>query len=407
MESAVETEARSGGDRHAKDLALLSSAHAVTHIQPTLYPLIFPEAMQALGFGYAQIGLLVGAIGVIGGLLQGVQGWLSRRFRRKALCGGGNLLLGLSIGLSGLAGSFAALLGLRLLATIATSPQHPIGSSLLADWYPRKRRASAFALHFSGGNLGTVLTPLVVGVLLPRVGWRHTLMLFGIPGVIVGLLFWLLADDRRPAAIRSRSEGAGARTPYLAAARNPNVLALLLSRALTSGGRGLGIILTYVPLYLLSGLRLAPSTAGAFVAVLAAGSVISPLLAGRVADGLGRRRPVMIASLWISAIATTGLARTGASLPGILAALIVLSLAVYNESSLSQALLAEIVTDEERDGAFSLFYVVSFTGAAVWGVAIGLAIARFGFPAGFALMVSSYLLASVVLFFVREAAARP
>lgn len=144
----------------SRDLVLLSAVHAVTHIPPTLYPLILPQAMQALGFGYAQVGIFVGVIGIIGGLLQGVQSWLSRHIRRAALCGGGSVLLGLSLGLSGLAGSFGALLGFRLISAIAASPQHPIGASLITDWYRRGRRAMAFAVHFSGGNVGTVLTPL-------------------------------------------------------------------------------------------------------------------------------------------------------------------------------------------------------------------------------------------------------
>lgn len=398
---AAAAKAREDGD-HAKDLALLSAAHATSQVQSALYPLILPQAMQALGFGYAQIGLLVGLTGLVGGLLQGIHGWVSRWLRRKALCGGGQILLGLSLILSGVAGSFSTFLGLGITGSIGASPHHPIGASLLADWYRRERRAGAFAVHFSGGNLGTVITPLAAGFLLTHIGWRHILMLFGIPGIIVGVLFWLLVDDRRSSGTWHNPAEGKRRTPYLAAGRNPNVIGLVVSRALSSGGRGLGIMLTYVPLYLLSGLHFRPSTAGAYAAVLAAGSVLAPPLAGRVADHLGRRKPVILSSLWISALAAAGLVLTGSRPLGILAVLIVLSLAVYNESALSQTLLADIVSDEERDGAFSLYFVVSFTATALWGAAIGLVIARWQFAAGFALMVASYLLGSAAMFFVRE-----
>ena len=380
----------------------------MTHIPPTLYPLVLPYAMRALGFGYAQIGVFVGAIGVVGGLLQGIQAWLSRHVARTTLCGSGNVLLGLALGLSGLAGSFTALLGFRLAGAVAASPQHPVGASLITDWYRGGRRGSAFAVHFSGGNVGTVLTPIAAGFLLPRVGWRETLMLFGIPGVVVGSLLWILArQEPAPEASLPAREGAG-RTSGAAPAvlRDPNILVLFASRVLTSGGRGLGVLLTYVPLYLLAAVRLPASTVGTYVAVLAAGAVVSPVLAGRLADLVGRRKPVMLVSLWISAAATAWLIASGANRWSILASLVVLSLAVYNESSLSQTLLADLVPDRGRDGAYSLFFVVSFTSSALWALAIGLVVARWGFPAGFAVMVASYLAASIVLAFVREAGSR-
>lgn len=377
----------------------------MTHIPPTLYPLVLPYAMRALGFGYAQIGVFVGAIGIVGGLLQGIQAWLARHVRRTTLCGSGNVLLGLSLGLSGLAGSFTALLGCRLIGAVAASPQHPLGASLITDWYQRGRRGSAFAVHFSGGNVGTVLTPIVAGFLLPRIGWRDTLMLFGIPGLVVGSLFWILAREQRaPDTAFTAGERAARRSGAAPAVlRDPNILVLFTSRALTSGGRGLGVLLTYVPLYLFAAVHLPASTVGTYVAVLAAGAVVSPVVAGRLADLVGRRKPVMLVSLWVSAAATSWLVASGANRFGILAALVVLSLAVYNESSLSQTLLADLVPDQGRDGAFSLFFVVSFTASALWALAIGLVIARWGFPSGFAVMVGSYLAASVVLAFVREA----
>jgi MFS transporter, FSR family, fosmidomycin resistance protein len=396
-------------DGYRRDLLLLSAVHAVTHIPPTLYPLVLPYAMRALGFGYAQVGVFVGAIGIIGGLLQGIQSWLSRHVRRAALCGGGNVVLGLSLSLSGLAGSFGALFGLRLLGAVAASPQHPVGASLITDWYRRARRGTAFAVHFSGGNVGTVLTPLLAGFLLPRVGWRDTLMLLGIPGMIVGPLFWAAARDARvpESASAAGVDGAAhARRSYWAALRDGNLLTLFASRILTSAGRGLGVLLTYVPLYLVAVVKLPASTVGAYVSLLAMGAVASPVVAGRVADWVGRRKPVMLVSLWISAAATAGLLAAGSNRLGILASLAVLALAVYNESSLSQTILAELVPDAGRDDAFSLFFVVSFTSGAVWALAIGLIIARWHFAAGFAVMLASYLAASLVLAFVRERPAR-
>ncbi len=384
----------------AKDLALLSAAHAVTHSQQALYAMVYPQAMRAFGIGYAQIGLLIGAANLIGGLLQGAYGALSRRIRRKGLCGGGNVLIGISLGVAGLAQAFPGFAFGRVLGSVAASQQHPAGASLMSDWYRRGTRGSAFAVHFSGGNVGTLLTPLLAGALVSGVGWRGTMLLFGIPGVVVGLLLWLLAEDPQPDGEEARGRGDG--TGYLAALRDRNVRVLLLGRAASAGGRGLGVVLTYVPLYLISGLHLGAATAGAYVTILAAGSVLSPVLAGRLADRLGRRRPVIAASLWVSALATLWLVHAGRWTPGVLAALVVLGLAVYNESPLMQALLAETAGERGREGAFGLFFVNDNVSGAVWGAALGLVIARWHFAAGFAVMAASYLLASIAVLLVRE-----
>jgi FSR family fosmidomycin resistance protein-like MFS transporter len=397
-----DTNARAETRAHTRDLALLSAAHAVTHVQPVLYPLIYPAAMAALHFGYAQIGLLVGVTNLVAGVLQGVYGWLFQWLRRRSLGGGGNILLGIATALSGLAGSFPAFFGLRILASVASSPQHPVASSLLSDWYPRGKRGAPFAVHFSGGNIATVVTPLLVGLLLARVGWRETLIVLGAPGVVVGALFWSLADDTPALGASWFHQDAPGHSPYRLALRRHDLLALILVRIVTSGGRGLGVILTYVPLYLVADLRLAPATASLYVALLAAGSVVAPTLAGRLADQIGRRRPMIVASLWVSAVATLWLLHvTGRSL-GLLAALIVLGLAVYNESPLMQALLADLVTDEERDGAFGLFFVTSFVSGAVWGFLLGIVVARWHFQAAFMLMAASYLLGSGLLGLVPE-----
>lgn len=393
---------RTGQRAHTRDLALLSAAHAVTHVQPVLYPLVYPAAMAAMHFGYAQIGLLVGVTNLVAGVLQGTYGWLFAWVRRRSLGGGGNVLLGVATALSGLAGSFPAFLGLRVLGSVASSPQHPVASSLLADWYPRGKRGAPFAVHFSGGNIATVVTPLLVGFLLARVGWRETLVLSGIPGVVVGTLFWLLTDDAPPPSAPGLRRDVPRRSPYRLALRRRDVLALTIVRVVTSGGRGLGVILTYVPLYLVTEAHLAPASASLYVAVLAAGSVVAPALAGRLADQIGRRRPVIVASLWLSAVGTLWLLHVTHRPLGLLAGLVLLGLAVYNESPLMQALLADITTEEDRDGAFGLFFVMSFVSGAVWGFLLGVVVARWHFRAAFMLMAASYLVGSGLLGFVPE-----
>lgn len=389
--------------RHVLDLTLLSAAHAVTHVQPVVYPLVFPFAMQALGFGFPQIGLLLAVSNLVSGLLQGVHGWLSRWVKRKTLCGSGNILLGASMAISGLASNFAVFTGGRVLGGVAASPQHPVAASLMSDWYRRKGRGSAFSVHFSGGNVGTLVGPLLAGFLLPHLGWRATLMVFGLPGVAIGALVWIFLDDRRAAGELGAQPArpAQGRSRYLAAVRRPNVLLLVLARAITSGGRGIGIVLTFVPLYLIGVVKLSTQQTGFFVSLLALGSVVGPVLAGRIADRVGRKQ-VVIASLLTAAVATVGLIAAGRGFAAVLVALLLMGIAVYNESPLTQAMVADVSPPDEREGAFSVYFVVSYVAGALWAGGMGLIVPRFGFTAVFALMVASYVVSAFVLLFVRQ-----
>ncbi len=359
--------------------------------------------MQTLGFGYPQVGLLLAVTSVVSGLLQGVHGWAARWLRRRALCGGGNVLLGASLAISGLAPNFALFTAGRLVGAVATSPQHPIAASLLSDWYRRRGRGSAFAVHFSGGNLGTVAGPLLVGFLLPLLGWRHTLLAIALPGLVVGAAVWLLVDDRRRPGTWAAP---GPRPSYLAALRSRDVLLLIAARVLTSGGRGIGVVLTFLPLYLIRGLGMSAQRAGLLVTLLAVGSVVGPLVAGRLADRLGRKR-VGMASLWVGAASTAGLVAAGADVAAIAAALAAMGLAVYNESPLFQALLADLAVGTTREGAFSAYFVASYLGGAAWGGGLGLALSRFGFGAVFASMIASYLASSLVVAWVRSSRRAP
>jgi MFS family permease len=161
-----------------------------------------------------------------------------------------------------------------------------------------------------------------------------------------------------------------------------------------------------VPLYLIGGLHMSSAAAGAYATVLALGSVLSPILAGRVADRLGRR-PVIVGSLWLCAVATVTLVHAGAGRLALVGPLVLLGLAAYNESPLLQALLADLARDDERDGAFSLFYVNDNLSGAVWGAVLGFVVAHRGFAAAFGVMAFSYLAASAAVLFIREGSAAP
>lgn len=398
---AAQAAAAAARTRHALSLGLVSTAHAVEHAVAAVRPMIFPYAMAAMHFDYAALGALLGVTNLVGGVLQGVHGWSSQFIRRKALIGLGNIGIGISMALMALSKTFTQFGAAMLLGRVAGSPQHPMANSLMSDWYPQERRGTAFSIHFAGGNVGAIITPIVAGILIARYGWQSILYVLAIVGLVVGLLNCLFVEDaRKPVRVARREAHATAARSYWSSLRDPNVRRIILSQVVAAGGRGLGIVMVFVPLYLSQGLQLNIVSTGTLFTVMMLGSVVGPLVSGRLGDHFGRK-PVVLASLAGATLSTLLLILVGPSLFGVYASLILMGLTVYNESPLMQALLADNVTKEDRDAAFSLFFLLTHGAGAIWSAVLGMIVNNFGFTAAFLTMMASYVASGLIILGIR------
>ncbi len=76
--------------------------------------------------------------------------------------------------------------------------------------------------------------------------------------------------------------------------------------------------------------------------------------------------------------------------------------AVFSESPVLQAYLADRAVGPLRDVAFSVYFTFAFGIGAFWAVVIGQVVSAFGFPAAFGVMAASYLVAALMLLAVRD-----
>ncbi|MBV9759521.1 MAG: MFS transporter [Acidobacteriaceae bacterium] len=65
----------------------------------------------------------------------------------------------------------------RLGLGLGEAANFPAALKTVADWFPRRERATAVGLFNSGSNIGAVVAPLVVPILTARFGW-HSAFLF-------------------------------------------------------------------------------------------------------------------------------------------------------------------------------------------------------------------------------------
>ena len=404
-----------------RDLTLVSAAHAVIHAVAVLMPLIYPFIQVEYHLSYTQIGLIVAIPNAVGGLLQIVFGLLSRYVLRKVMLGIGSILVGVSTFLTGTIAGYWTLMLWSLMSRIAGAPQHPVGSSYVSDRFGRKRHGYALAWHVAGGNIGTLAVPLIAGPLLGIWGWRPVLYLAALPGILIGIAILILVEEkglldrrihRKQVGVEDRQHQNNTFATKLTTGlkalvqplQNRTLAIIMVVSIVAAGGRGLGNVTTYVPLYLQNVLHLNSSFISILFTTLLLGSVLGPLLGGRLSDMAGRR--VMLLVFYGSSALTTILFIVVAS-PGmpfflIPLALILMGFAVYAESPLLQAFLADEASPAIRDTAFGLYFALAFGVGSVWSAILGWMIDQFGFDAAFLTMAFSYVVAGLLLLLIRK-----
>jgi MFS family permease len=382
-------------------LVAISSSHAVIHAYSTLMPLIYPLALTELHFSVFALGLMVAIASLAGGFLQLGAGAVTRVIRRHTLIGLGALGMALAAVITATATSFLQFSAGNVFRSIATSPQHPIGNSLLSDLYSRARHGTAIAGHVAGGNVGTVLLTPAAAILLNNLGWRTALLLLAVPAVIAGVIV-LLTIRERPRPPTTRTATGDMREGLHQVWRSRNLLLIFLASLIAAGGRGLGVVILVVPLYLKLRLHLPNATVAELYLVLLVGSVVGPLVAGPLSDRIGRRL-VLLLAYPSSAITTVGVLLAPVGGPWLAIALGAMGLVVYLESPLLQAFLADEAPASERDAIFSLYFAVAFGIGALWAAAVGAALGPLGFETVFAIMAATYLLAGGCVYLIREA----
>lgn len=383
-------------------LALLALAHAVVHFQSALMPLVYPILITEFALKPSDIGFFIAVTTATGGLMQLSYGWLTRHVARPTLLAVGQLVFGVSLLFAGLARNMGQLLAAVSASRIGSSPQHPVGNALLSDLYPPQRRGFAISAHISGGNVGTVLVPFIGLAVLNRFGWQVTIALFAAPALVVGTLIGLTVREDSAAYRREARASGTLRQHFRAVVARGDLRAILGASLVAAGGRGLDIVAPFMLLYLSGPLGFDQGTTALLYALLLVGAIVGPLLAGFLSDRYGRRR-ILIAYYALCAAGILAFLAAGANLVLLVPLMLPFGTAVFSESPVLQAFLADRAVGSLRDVAFSVYYTTAFGVGAAWAWIIGQVVEHAGYPVAFGVMAASYVGAGLLVSLVRGA----
>jgi MFS family permease len=286
---------------HWGRLAANSSAHLTEHLFNGVIAVILPLITASLGLTLAQAGMLASARTLMAGVASFPSGFLADLASRR------NLLLGICIAMIGLAtfglsavSSFPLLMIFMGLSGLGGGGFHPQSLAILSARY-RDKRAFALGVHDSSANLGEVLGPLSIGLLLNFFDWRTTLQIWAIPGLAVGLLYALFGGEGDVAVARGRDYR---RALWEDVVKNKTVFALVTVSTLRAMGQT--ALSVFLPLYLLLHLKLTAAAAGAYMSILFLFAGAAPALVGWLSDRFGHKLLIVIFSM-LSVVAITAI----------------------------------------------------------------------------------------------------
>jgi predicted MFS family arabinose efflux permease len=286
-------------------LFLLFVVYVFNFVDRQILAILLEPIRRELGVSDAAMGLLTGWTFAVFYTFAGIPiARLADRGARRSVIAAGAALWSAMTALSGLAQSFAQLALARIGVGVGEAACSPPAHSLLSDYFPPERRATALAIYASGIHFGTAFGYLAGGWINEAFGWRTAFFVVGLPGLAAAALVRLAVREPR----RGLSERGAVDEPPPATReavaflwRLPSFRHLSFASALTAfAGYGVAI---WTPTFLIRVHGMGTGEIGTWLGLIAGlAGASGAYLGGLATDRLRARDPRH--SLWVPALAS-------------------------------------------------------------------------------------------------------
>jgi len=172
-------------------MVLLLLIYASNFVDRVILAALGPSIRADLQISSTQLGLLGGIAFALFYTLLGIPiARLAERRSRVAIIAAATALWSAMTALCGTAASFGQLLLYRIGVGVGEAGLTPPAYSLISDYFPARRRASALSIFLLGIPLGSFLGATVGGWFAREHGWRVAFFVVGLPGIVLALLAW-------------------------------------------------------------------------------------------------------------------------------------------------------------------------------------------------------------------------
>ncbi len=352
-------------------VALLWVVAALNYLDRNMVATMRLSLKASIPMTDAQFGLLTSVFLWVYGSLSPFAGFLADRFKRSHVILASLLVWSAVTWLSGQARNFEELLLARALMGVSEACYIPAALALVADYHRGATRSLATGLHMSGIMVGSGLGGLG-GWIADRHDWRFAFTLFGLIGIIYGiLLLFFLRDaprDSNPTQLAEKPVRLGEAASSLFSQKSFWLIAAYWGLLGLVGW----FVVGWLPTFLQERFSLSQGVSGlSATGYVQAGSVLGVFLGGYLADRWSAKNPrgriwVTMAGLLIAAPGVLLAANTSV-LPLALAGMTLYGLTRAFSDANTMPILCLVVNPRFRATGYG---ILNFFGTLVGGATI-------------------------------------
>ncbi|WP_397586524.1 MFS transporter [Sphingorhabdus sp.] len=200
-------------------VVMLTAGYIFSFVDRYILGLLIEPIKAEFDLSDRSIGWLLSAFTLVYGFVGIFMGWLVDRGKRLWIVSIGVALWSVATVATGMAKNFVQLFTARMGVGIGEATLSPATFSMIGDSFPTEKRGKPIAFYSAALPIGAGLASLLSGAViawtassgnqsLPFFGelspWRYTMIIVGLPGLLLALFFLFMKEPvRRPAAASS------------------------------------------------------------------------------------------------------------------------------------------------------------------------------------------------------------
>lgn len=186
-------------------LIILMLVYAFNHIDRQVLIILQGDIKAEFGLSDGQLGMLTGILFAALYSTLGIPAaiWADRGNRKKIITLALTVWSGMTA-LSGFAQNFWHIAAARMGVAVGEAGGTPPATSMIADLYAPRERATAMGFYTLGIGVG-ILVGLALGDFVSdRYGWRVAFFVAGVPGIVLAAIVWFTVREPRRGASEAR-----------------------------------------------------------------------------------------------------------------------------------------------------------------------------------------------------------
>ncbi|MDW7657000.1 MAG: MFS transporter [Bacillota bacterium] len=267
-----------------KGLLATSIAHSYNDMYFYLFPLLMPLFRMEFALNYTQVGIVMTVFMAIIALFTSIWGSLGDKYDHHRVLSLGFVIATVGLLAVTLPTRFAWVVLFVALTGIGVSTFHPLATAMIS--FSISRPGFSMGVFEGSGTLGGIFATVVMSLLISSWGWRWTVVLLALPGLLLAFIFY------RKVTI--------ARVPnHAQTVQRPTALRVLMLffTGRTLRGLAAGAVISFLPSYILEAWQLNPSTGSIIYATFFVGGLIGAVYLGHLADRISHILLVTITTL--------------------------------------------------------------------------------------------------------------